>query len=208
MNKEAIRNQDHRLKMVEEGLASRYADQLEQYPYHNWQHCLMVAEGAEVLAAALDLSNEEVELVTIAGLYHDLGLASGQRENHEERGAAIARSELPGFGYTLAQTGLVAELVLATRGRYVNGVWQTWPADMYGKIICDADLWAIGRKDFPRLNENLRLEMGVDDQREWNRRQLAFIQGHRWHTEAARRLWSEQKEKNQQWLLQNVEMNQ
>jgi uncharacterized protein len=60
------------------------------------------------------------------------------------------------------------------------------PLTKLEKVLCDADLDYLGRKDFyeigGRLLEELKEEGVVETEREWNLVQKTFLESHRYHT--------------------------
>ena len=57
--------------------------------YHNLDHTMQVVKAVKKIGQNSDLKEEEMEIVTIAGWFHDLGYKeSGQ--NHEEISAKLA----------------------------------------------------------------------------------------------------------------------
>jgi uncharacterized protein len=179
--------------------ARQYAiDCLEhQLPTQLWYHspahtCDDVAPAVERLAALEQIVDDELLLLRTGAYYHDLGYIS-RRAGHEEVSVAIARSVLPGFGYTVSQIDQVAGMIIATQ------LPQT-PHNLLERILADADLDLLGREDFWRLSHALRAELAVHEGAlsdvTWYRRQVAFLQSHRYWTASARLLREAQKQRH------------
>jgi predicted metal-dependent HD superfamily phosphohydrolase len=161
--------------------------------YHNLAHTF-----EEVLPAALRLvelhhfEDGKADLVAVASAFHDIGRVI-QGPEHEAIGAGIARTVLPRFGFSSEQIDTIAGMILATR-------LPQSPQTLLEEIVVDADMDALGRKDFMSRSEDLRAERvaqgsPVTDE-EWLCAQLQLLESHRYHTEAARLLGDEQKKEN------------
>jgi uncharacterized protein len=89
---------------------------------------------------------------------------------------------LPGFGYNEKQIALIADIILATS-------MQKPPQTHLEKIMCDADLDHLGRKDFHVLSGLLKKELnayGVDyTERQWDELQIRFLEKHTYYTASA-----------------------
>lgn len=160
---------EHILKVLE---------QMPALPYHNLAHIKDVHQAALAIAATEKLSEEEIELLEVAALLHDVGFIHAAK-NHEEKGAEMARELLPPFHYSLKQIDTICSMLLATK-------LPQSPATLLERILCDADLDYLGRNDFPEISRRLYEEMlaagAVETEREWNLVQRTFLQSHRYHT--------------------------
>lgn len=147
--------------------------------YHTTEHVLDVLQQANEIALAEGVTSEkEVELLSIACLYHDTGFLHVYK-GHEEASCENARRELPGFGYNNQEIDLVCGMIMATR------IPQS-PRSKLEEIICDADLDYLGRDDFYRIGQTLFNEMKyygfLKDEQQWNRIQKAFLEQHHYFT--------------------------
>lgn len=168
---------------LRERILSRLARELSPKLYYHGLHHTRddVLPAAERLAEAANISEDDLLLLRIAVLYHDLGYVEHYLE-HESIGARIAAEELPNFGYTPQEIQKIVGLIMATRMPHN-------PRTELQKIICDADLDSLGREDFFVISHSLRLElkeMGIKTTlREWYSRQLKFLESHQYLSEAA-----------------------
>lgn len=153
-------------------------EQMPALPYHNLAHISDVHQAAVAIAATEKLTEEELELLEVAALLHDVGFIHGAK-NHEEKGAEMARELLPRFHYTVKQTETICSMIMATR-------LPQSPSTPLERILCDADLDYLGRSDFSEISKRLYEEMlaagAVETEREWNLVQRTFLQSHRYHT--------------------------
>lgn len=149
-----------------------------QRTYHSLEHTLDVYASVIDIAEQEGVTGEDLDLLKTAALYHDAGFTVSD-EDHERAGCALVRGQLPGFGYSEQQVERICAMILATR------IPQR-PQDELGRILCDADLDYLGRGDFHRIGRTLFEEFkayGVlQEEEEWNRRQVAFLEAHSFFT--------------------------
>jgi uncharacterized protein len=149
--------------------------------FHDLRHTRDdVLPAAERLARLCDVEARELELITVAAAFHDTG-------------ARITAQALPSFGFSSEQIEQVMGMILATR------LPQT-PHNLLEQIMADADLDALGRDDYFKRNELLRLELGACGLRvsleQWYRTQIDFLENHTYFTPAARALRDPGKARN------------
>jgi uncharacterized protein len=151
--------------------------------YHNLLHTLDVLNQSERIAVKEGVSDkEEIFLLKVAALYHDTGFLK-KYAHHEKMSCAIFLEDADGFGFTQKQRDMVITLIMVTR------IPQN-PVSRLEKIICDADLDYLGREDFFDIGNMLRKEFlhyhVVENNTEWEKVQLKFLQTHHYHTAASR----------------------
>jgi uncharacterized protein len=108
------------------------------YPYHNPAHSISVLDRATYIAMAEDVSNEDLEDLQLACLFHDTGF-SEQYEKNEHIGARIAYKWLEKNGHNPERIEKIEKIIMAT-------VLFSTPRTHLEKIIQDADLDNIGTK--------------------------------------------------------------
>jgi len=160
------------LKRLEEGLS-------EKLYYHSVFHTRDVLRVCEARAREIGLSEIDKTLLFTAAVLHDAGFLDVLQE-HEKRGAQIARDILPQYHYSKDQIEQVAGMIMATK------IPQS-PQNQLERIICDADLDYLGRDDFYTIGNFLYQEleeMGiVSNIEEWDTLQIAFLTNHNYHTD-------------------------
>lgn len=125
---------------------------LEDYYYHSYEHALDVMKRAMYLAEKEWLNKEEIEMLGLAGLFHDTGYII-QYDDNETIGAKIAQNYLKSILYPRDKIKLIEEIILATDIDYKE------PKNIYEKIIKDADLDNLWRDDFLKKWNNLKREV-------------------------------------------------
>lgn len=149
--------------------------------YHNAAHTKTVIAAAEHLANAEGIAGEELVILKTAALFHDAGFLQ-QADGHEEISCIWAREYLPRYGYTYDHIEQICRIIMATR------IPQT-PVDHLGQILCDADLFYIGKTGYTVSAEKLFSEFSqrgiVKTQAEWQLVQVEFLSGHKFFTPSA-----------------------
>ena len=108
--------------------------------YHNVKHTVDVVTEVELIGWAEGCTDEEILMLKTAGLFHDAGHTVAY-DDHEYRGAIIAREFLPEYGYTAEQIDRICAMIMVTK-------LPPRPANLLEDIICDSDLDYLGRSDF------------------------------------------------------------
>ncbi|MEJ7738410.1 MAG: YitT family protein [Chitinophagaceae bacterium] len=160
--------------------------------YHDAEHTAQVVKAAGTIADATGIPEEDKLVICTAALFHDTGFLT-HYQGHEEESCRIARTCLPQFEYSADQVQTVCNLIMVTK------VPQT-PVTMLEQILCDADLHYLGTNGYEsRVNglfNELRAKGLIRDRGEWLKRQIAFVENHRFFTKAANELYAALKEKN------------
>ena len=101
-------------------------------------------------------------------------------------GVELATGVLGGLGFSAEDVDAVAAAIWATR-------LPQAPTTELGRLLCDADLSVLGSPRFAERDIGLLAELAHEGAtltgQEWSRRQLAFLEEHRWFTEEAASRW-------------------
>ena len=173
--------------------------QYESHPdpvlvYHNLVHTSQVVQAADQISAYYRLSEADHLIVMLAAWFHDMGYLEGERSSHESAGADAVLAFAKAQGLSEATGRAAADCVLATR-------MPQQPNNLLEQIVCDADLFHLGSKEFSKRNKLMRTEaelaMGKKiSSVEWTRTTIQFLESHQYHTAYARTLLNPQKEDN------------
>ena len=148
------------------------------YYYHNYEHTMYVVDKAIEIGRAENCSEHELELLSVAALWHDTGFITTYA-NHEERSCLLAKENLPRFGYTADDIEKVCGMIMATK------IPQS-PKNKLEEIMADADLEYLGTADAAGKAENLFKEWRHLDpnltREKWNTLQISFLQKHHYFT--------------------------
>jgi len=171
-----------------------------KYLYHDSRHTEDVIRQVQEISYREGVSNDEIALLKLAALYHDLGFLV-TRANHEAAGVELFLQEAKDSEISADDKEHISRLILVTK-------IPQQPKTLLESIICDADLDYLGREDFPAIAEFLYLELKacgeMNDRKRWNELQLSFLGSHRYHTESSRKLRTNGLEKNIQFVRRRL----
>ena len=167
---------------------------LEDMYYHQYDHALSVMERWIYLATVEWCTEEEIEMIAIAALFHDTWFVI-QYEHNEPFWAKIARNYLRTILYPEDRIKIIQEIILATAP-------SAKPNNLLEEIIKDADMDNLGRDDFFDINEKVKKELEVMKNikikdPDWHHASLDIIQWHVFYTD------TQIKERNEK-LLKNM----
>ena len=167
--------------------------------YHNADHTMDVVKQVLIIAEEEGITDKQhLFELEVAAIYHDTGLIHIYN-GHEEKSCDQARKELPHFGVDAGIINNISEIILATR-------MPQSPKNILQQIICDADLDYLGHDDYYIISENLRKEFIeykiVNNEEEWNKSRIAFLQAHSYFTRSAHSRRTQKKLSHLQRLLQ------
>ncbi|MDD2870654.1 MAG: HD domain-containing protein [Candidatus Gracilibacteria bacterium] len=153
---------------------------LEKHYYHSYRHAIEVMERAIYLGEKEGLNESEIEMLGLAGLFHDTGFVI-QYDDNEPIGAKIAKNFLKSILYPVEKINIIERIILATKPSYTN------PKDIYERIIKDADLDNLGRKDFFQKGHNLKKEIEIIKNikirdPDWNHGSVDLLKEHHYQT--------------------------
>ena len=168
----------------------------EFYYYHNYCHTLYVIEKALEIGRHEECTEEELELLSIAALWHDTGYTKTYA-NHEEESCLLARQYLQEFGYSAADINIICGIIMATK------IPQA-PNTKLEEILADADLEYLGTELFEIKSDSLFRELQTMNssltKAKWDQMQISFISKHKYFT----RFCNENKEPVKQIYLRKL----
>ena len=175
----------------------------ESLCYHNIHHTFDVLEAAEMIGKSEHITEQEMELLKVAVLFHDSGFMVNS-ENHEKISCDYVRENLPGFGYNEKEIETISGMIMATK-------YPHTPKNKLEEIICDADLDYLGRDDFFTIGQTLFKELSnhniLSTEQEWNELQEKFLSSHLYFTKTAKELRNKKKEMHLQQIRELVKSN-
>lgn len=161
--------------------------------YHNLEHTREVVAAAQQIANHYQLDDKDFFTVTVAAWFHDTGYFEDAL-NHEQKGAELADQFLAVHNIEDEIRGQVRQSILSTK------IPQS-PENQIDKILCDADLFHLGLADFRKKGKLMHKEAELlykkdIDKQEWRKRDIQFMETHRYHTDYAILLLNDQKQDN------------
>ena len=146
--------------------------------YHNYEHTLYVLEKVLEIGRYEKCSEEELELIAAAALWHDTGYIKTYKD-HEEESCMMARHYLPDYGFSPVDIEKVCGMIMATKIPQL-------PKTKSEEILADADLEYMGTAAFEIKADSLFREMKCINPaltiEKWNEVQISFLQKHHYFT--------------------------
>lgn len=153
--------------------------------YHDVPHTINVEKAVTRYAKLEGVDSESILLARTAALFHDAGYIYSNK-NNEDFGINMAKSILPGYGYSSIQIEIIANIIESTKT-------SVEPRNLLEKIMCDADHDYLGRPDYYAIANKLRQEYENEDRFmtdiEWIKFQLHFLENvHQFYTVTAQNI--------------------
>ncbi|GAC1373026.1 MAG: hypothetical protein NVSMB30_14610 [Hymenobacter sp.] len=161
--------------------------------YHSIRHTEAVVKECRALAPAAALSPDDTEALLLAAWFHDAGYLDVY-DGHELRSMERAGAWLTERGVEAGRVQLVKDLIKATHR-------DETPESELQKLLVDADMSNLARKDFRSSAELLRTEwelvLGKSySNPEWAELQLNFMLAHKYHSEVGKDRYKQDFKKN------------
>lgn len=188
-------NYNHRLDKVRRHVNQFFGDkEISQLIYHNLTHTESVVSNAAQIADHYKLSDKDSFIVGAAAWFHDTGYNIGQAAGHEQRGADLAAE-------FLTEDGIGEDVISEVKGCILATVLPQNPQNLLQQIVCDADLFHFGTKEFSDRNKLMRKEseqrLGDKiDKVKWRKSTIQLLESHHFQTDYCKELLDEQKQKN------------
>lgn len=169
----------------------------EDHKYHNLSHTLAVRTACRKLGEQMKVSEEELEILEVAALFHDVGFIETYN-GHEGVSRRIARDFLEGKAYPEAKLERTLTCIDVTFP-------ANRPSNTLEKIIRDADLINLGSDGYATHLNGLRHEWEVFlgqqfTDRDWYKINRKFLKNQSFFTRAAREYYGPKLEDNKNWL--------
>jgi predicted metal-dependent HD superfamily phosphohydrolase len=188
-------NGDDTIQIKAEKFVSKYyQEKLPEWAvYHNLQHTTDTVNACLEIGKGSNVNGDDLEILCIAAWFHDTGYIF-KAEGHEEKSVEIAVNFLKENKYPSSKLEKVRECIMATK---ITNV----PQNFMEFIIRDSDLISLGRDDYFRMNNLLKLEMEMRENKKisefaWLRRSIHFLSSHIFLTEYAKLNFYPQLKKN------------
>ena len=171
--------------------------------FHNYKHTQNVVERSQEIAATFDLSENEQFIVYLAAWFHDAGHLLVDPAKHEIKSVELMKTFLMKYSIDEETIRQISDCILATR-------MPRNPQNLLQKIICDADTYHLGTKDFKATNKQLRKEYELKNIPEpaggWRKGSLDFLLAHEYYTDYCKNLLTPGKMENIERLRKKLEI--
>src|SRR6266487_5021098 len=170
--------------------------------FHSLEHTQQIVKRAEEIAAHYKLTDKEMLAVYIAAWFHDTGHLFTTAEHHEEKSVEVMKTFMEMYLPDPELIQLIEVCILATK-RSVE------PTTLLQQIVCDADTYHLGTRDFKKTNKQVRKEVSADDKnpmtkRDWDTKTLEFLDKHKYYTSYCIELLENGKQENIKRLRQKL----
>lgn len=180
-------------------LAINYASQLlnekltTEFSYHNLPHTLEVLENVIEIGSNTSISEEKLELLKLAAIFHDTGMTISCND-HEVNSCKIAKEFFSKNNIKNETIEEIEQLILSTNLEKV-------PNTIGQKILRDSDILHTGKKKFYSKSLLLKSEIEALEKREipelsWVDSTLEFLGNTGFFTKYAKDNYSDRKQKN------------
>jgi hypothetical protein len=184
----------HLLRQIEDYVLAFYKEHdTTKLTFHNLQHTQNVVLAATRIAKHYVLDDKDQFIVLAAVWFHDLGYLINI-SNHEEEGAALAEAFLSEHKTGHGTIKAVKGCILATK-------MPQSPQNQLEEIVCDADLFHLGTKDFFNEDSLLFQEKNLLNDAQiskldWWGKTIGFLEKQTYHTDYCQRQLTVTLEKN------------
>ncbi len=167
------------------------------YVYHNWVHTSQVRDEVILLGRQAGLKPEELELLSLASLFHDVGFSEAYT-GHEDHSIRIAKEFLTSVGYPKDKIATIEGLINSTRV-------DLKPKTNLEALLKDADTSSLGRPHFHIYSNSLRKELNalqnaVLTKRDWALENLRFLDEHEYFSDVGKDRYGQKKVENRKLL--------
>jgi uncharacterized protein len=195
INKQTVKSV---FRFVEAYLAAELSP---NFLFHSFNHTRAVTKHAESIAKNMNLNEDELNILRVSALFHDIGYVKTY-DGHERVSAAMARQFLENEEIEPAQISKVVDAILSTK------VPQQ-PKDLISKILCDADLMNLTYDNYFESAANLWLEWKKTgwlklSEKEFHANSLRFFENHKFHTDYAIGKFEIKKKRNYKRIQEKI----
>ena len=172
-----------------------------KFVYHNLAHTQRVVGKIEELTAESNLSEKEIEQLSVAAWFHDTGFTKTIK-GHEDESVKIATEFLKLNNVPESEIQAISKIILATKMTHA-------PETELEGIIRDADSAHISSKKYDSYAALLRKEWELTldkkvSKSEWIQENINFLTNHSFNSTVATKKWEERKGKNLASLIQSL----
>ena len=175
--------------------------------FHNLEHTETVVQKTNEIAAHYNLSDKQMLTLYIGAWFHDAGhLYTPGFHGHEEKSVEIMKEFM--HKYDEADKELIPEIeacIIATK-------IPRNPKDLLQEILCDADVYHLGTKEFKKANQkvfeeyNLRAEK--ISEHEWHTKSFEVLKDIHFYTSYCKDLLDDKKKENMKKIKKKIKEDQ
>src|SRR5450432_968031 len=193
----------HKLyKKIEEYVTGLFEQMHEpNLVFHNLEHTQDVVKRTKEIAGHYKVTEDEMLILFTAAWFHDTGHLFTEPSKHEEMSCEIMKKFMTGKVDDEKIIDEVAACILSTK-------FPRNPKNLLQEIICDADTYHLGTKEFKETNkralQEYLLRSGSSDTSKFNEDTIKMLEAHHFYTDYAKELLNERKIKNMKKLQKKI----
>ncbi len=172
--------------------------------FHNLEHTQSVVKRTKEIAGHYYLSETDMMVVYIAAWFHDTGYLFTDPEHHEEKSVELMKEFMKIHTNDDNLIKMIADCIMASRPPRVHD-------SLLKEIICDADTYHFGTKDFSDFDKKVREEYNLNgmvlNETEWDSMTSELLNEHRFYTKYCKDLLEKRKQKNMKKLKKKYNEN-
>lgn len=195
-------DQSNIYKKVEQYVTDMFGrEQQPEFVYHNLEHTEHVVEHTKEIAGHYQVDEVEMMTLYIAAWFHDTGYLFAPAPEHEKKSVELMEHFMTEYEMPDNMTNAVRDCILATAR-------QMEPSNILQEIICDADTYNLGTKEFKKTNKlmykewkNLRPSL---TRAEFDDSTIKLLDHHRFYTSYCQGLLEKYKKKNMKKIKKGI----
>ncbi len=169
--------------------------------FHNLDHTRNVVERTKEIAGHYYLSEKDMLAVFVAAWFHDTGYLLTDAGHHEEKSVELMKDFMKVHSQDETLPAIIEECIMATRP-------PTKHDNLLQQIICDADTYHLGTKEFNDSNKKVWQEYNLSgsliNEKEWTERTIELLTHHKYYTKYCKDHLEQTKQKNMKKLKKSM----
>ncbi len=169
--------------------------------FHSLEHTQNVVKRTQEIAGHYKVTEDEMLILFTAAWFHDTGHLFTEPEKHEAMSCDIIKKFMKDYIEDEKIIGEIEQCIMATK-------MPRNPKNLLQQIICDADTYHLGTKDFKTTNklafEEHKLRTGDSDEMKFESETIDMLENHQFYTNYAKDLLNKRKDKNLKKLQKNL----
>ena len=169
--------------------------------FHNLKHTQNVVDRTKEIAGHYHVNEKEMLILYTAAWFHDTGYLFTEPAKHEEMGVDVMKKFMADHTNDTELINEIDHCILATKS-------PRNPANLLQQIICDADTYNLGTKEFKDTNKRvfkeLKLKNGDAYKLEFIKNTIKMLEHHEYYTTYCKDLLSAQKKLNMKKLKNKI----
>lgn len=161
--------------------------------FHNLEHTQSVVKRTKEIAGHYNVSENEMLVLYAASWFHDTGYLFTEPGKHEEMSCDIMKKFMKDL---VPDEKVITEI----EGCIMSTKSPRKPKNLLQEIICDADTYHLGTKDFKETNKKAFQEAKLRDsninKQEFRKGTIDMLEGHVFYTTYCKELLNDRKKKN------------